>query len=227
MSRSLVTLVLAAVMSIGLEGGQSGSWQWTSAHGPPLSPAVHVLTVGDAVLLAWFSGTWRSLDDGETWQPASEPLQSRPGMAAADGQLYVETLNGVIRSSDVGDSFEPCGPLPADRTTSRAIENIVADRATVYVSIRGEGTFRSRDSCASWSAMPLPSIPWVATDGLFAGRSPLKTVTEPHHCTFGCSLFVRHKGRAAERVRWPIMVGPPAGTWARSRAPNVSAFALP
>jgi hypothetical protein len=84
--------------------------------------------IGDA--RTWLFGTqsnghWRTTDAGETWKKVSDVSMQHGGGAkyySADGVLYVSSAQGVLKSTNNGESFERIGLTQA------------------YLSIIGDGT---------------------------------------------------------------------------------------
>jgi photosystem II stability/assembly factor-like uncharacterized protein len=152
--RVLIALALGAVGT--LSSAQGGAISWESTGGPML-PVLRPIYIQQArfLLTDQLGQWWRSVDSGVTWQKQYEPSQPR-FLSANDRYVFGETIDGAIRSGDLGGSWEPCGPLPVNRTTRNMVTSIHADRDHVYAVVSGLGLFRSDDQCATWNQLKTP-----------------------------------------------------------------------
>jgi hypothetical protein len=81
------------------------------------------------------------------------PLAGHGGAAvlaisAEPGRLLVLTSNGLLKSSDAGDTFTPCDPmLPG----GSIFGGIAVDGGNVYVALSSYGVFKSTDGCATFA----------------------------------------------------------------------------
>ncbi|HEY3500646.1 MAG TPA: hypothetical protein VGK73_38400, partial [Polyangiaceae bacterium] len=113
-----------------------------------------VLFAGD--LQGW---TFRSTDDGKTWQTCAIPAELtaagglRPELGVApDGTVYriFDTVDGLelLRSVDAGVTFTHVGPAPENGV-------FVFTNDAMYVDVGGDG-YRSTDGGATWEPIEIP-----------------------------------------------------------------------
>lgn len=121
---------------------------------------------GKLVLAA--AGIWTSVDGGVNFLPRSQgpgaavtALATHPDLA---GVIYVATASGLMRSVDAGLSWHPAGPgLPA--TPLDAVAIAAHDPQIIYVAVRGDGLWQSKDGAKSWDfAMDRPLVDKVEVD---------------------------------------------------------------
>lgn len=134
---------------------QSVVIRWESTGGPRLPDVMQLITQRDRVLMVVHSGWWQSFDAGATWRLRS-PSATPKRLSANNRYLFGEAVDGVIRSSDLGDSWMPCGELPMSGPPRRVVTSIVADQDRVYAVVSGLAVFRSMDQCATWTQLTAP-----------------------------------------------------------------------
>jgi photosystem II stability/assembly factor-like uncharacterized protein len=105
----------------------------------------------------WFQGLFRSLDAGGTWLPSNDGLTTSEINALAVDSIdprtaYVGTTEGVFRSNDGGQSWNPTPSWPDQGPSDTfAIASDPTAAGRVYAGDSG-GIFRSDDSGATWQA---------------------------------------------------------------------------
>jgi photosystem II stability/assembly factor-like uncharacterized protein len=106
---------------------------------------------------------FRSLDAGTTWQPVLElpvgPLDLRGLTAhpAVAGTVYAVLADGLLASTDHGDTWAPAGPPLAGDPPDVLHSLTVAPSAPEVLYAVGSAAFRSDDGGASWRALgPAP-----------------------------------------------------------------------
>ena len=104
-------------------------------------------------------GTWRgnavylSLDNGGSWESANDGIAGIPvyGMTMSPqtaATIYLSTFsNGILRSTDRGETWAPRGLLADDIYTVAVNPQ---DGAILYAGTAGDGLYRSLDAGASW-----------------------------------------------------------------------------
>ncbi len=129
---------------------------------------VTALAFDQGKLLAAAAGIWASHDGGVTFLPRAEgpgadvtALASHPDL---DGVIYAITPGGLMRSPDAGISWHPAGTgLPA--TPLDAVAIAAHDPQTLYVAVRGDGLWQSKDGAKTWDfAMDRPLVDTVEVD---------------------------------------------------------------
>ena len=158
--RRLLVALGAAAFSAGGPPGLLRAFAGTAASRP--TGAVTALAfVQDKLVLA-AAAIWTSADGGVNFLPSSqEPgpevtaLATHPDLA---GVIYATTASGLMRSADAGLSWHDAGlGLPA--TPLDAVAIAAHDPQIVYVSVRGDGLWQSKDGAKSWDfAMDRPLI---------------------------------------------------------------------
>ena len=95
-----------------------------------------------------------SLDDGKSWADLSAPLvwQGSPNVAvSSDGNtIYASTDRGIYRRLGESNHWEPI-TLPSSSVTALAAHSTQPN--TIYVSIAGDGIYRSQDAGKTWRKM--------------------------------------------------------------------------
>ena len=134
--------------------------RWEPSGGPLLALQKQVIAHRGRLLLVGTGGQWwRSPDGGKSWKAFDEETP-RPWIVAANEKtLFGDAIQGVLSSSDMGNSWTPCGPVPVNRRTGNEVTSIAADERHVYVSIFRVGLFRSDDQCATWRQLETPWKP--------------------------------------------------------------------
>ena len=129
---------------------------------------VTALAFDQGKLLLAAAGIWTSTDGGANFLPRSEgpgaavaALATHPDLA---GVIYAATASGLMRSVDAGLSWQGAGPeLPA--TVLDAVAIAAHDPRIIYVAVRGDGLWQSKDGAKSWDfAMDRPLVDKVEVD---------------------------------------------------------------
>ena len=163
--RLLMGLGAAAFSSSG-PTGLMGAFAGTTALRPTGTITALAFDQGKLVLAA--AGIWTSMDGGANFLPRSQgpgtavaSLATHPDLA---GVIYAATGNGLVRSVDGGLSWWPAGPgLPASPVDAVAIA--AHDPTIIYVAVRGDGLWQSKDGAKSWDfAMDRPLVDKVEVD---------------------------------------------------------------
>ena len=164
--RSLLMGLGAAAFSSSGPPGLIGAFAGTTALRPTGTITALAFDQGKLVLAA--AGIWISTDGGVNFAPRSEgpgatvtALATHPDLA---GVIYAATGNGLVRSVDDGLSWWPAGPgLPASPVDAVAIA--AHDPTIIYVAVRGDGLWQSKDGAKSWDfAMDRPLVDKVEVD---------------------------------------------------------------
>lgn len=130
--------------------------------------AVTALAFDQGKLVLAAAGIWISADGGATFLPSSEgpgaavtALATHPDLA---GVIYAATASGLMRSVDAGLSWHAAGPgLPG--TPLDAVAIAAHDPQIIYVAVRGDGLWQSKDGAKSWDfAMDRPLVDKVEVD---------------------------------------------------------------
>ena len=121
---------------------------------------------GQLILAA--AGIWTSDDGGVSFSPKSQgpsapvaALATHPDVA---GMIYAATSDGLLRSLDAGQSWQGAGTgLP--NTPLDAVAIAAHDPQTVYIAVRGDGLWQSKDGAKSWDfAMDRPLVDKVEVE---------------------------------------------------------------
>ena len=141
----------------GASTAQQPAIRWEPARGPLVAQLKQVIAQRGRLLLVGTDGRqWQSPDGGRTWK-SPDDRTAQPWIVAANHlTLFGDAQNGVLRSSDMGDSWASCGAIPVNRKTGNQATSIAADENRVYVSIFRVGLFRSDDQCATWTQLETP-----------------------------------------------------------------------
>ena len=167
LSRRRLLMGLGAVaLSSGRPPGLLRAFAGTPTGRP--TGTVTALAFDQGKLLAAAAGIWISADGGVSFSPRSEG----PGAAVTalathpdkPGVIYATTSNGLLRSVDAGLSWNSAGPgLPASPMDAVAIA--AHDPQIIYVAVRGDGIWQSKDGAKSWDfAMDRPLVDKVEVD---------------------------------------------------------------
>jgi photosystem II stability/assembly factor-like uncharacterized protein len=134
--------------------------RWAPTEGPIVGTVRQIIVQQRRLLLLSEGGEhsfwWRSLDGGETWDKPSAPGPRPWIVGASDRFIFGDTRDGVVRSSDMGDSWTRCGTLPINRAMGDEVRSIAAYGNRVYVSVLRIGIFRSDDQCDTWTQLMTP-----------------------------------------------------------------------
>lgn len=114
----------------------------------------------DRSLVKADDGLFRSIDEGQTWEPLALPADLEPGKidrvatsAAAPSSLFAGGPGaGILRSDDRGETWQAISAgLPSQEVTAFAVHSFRPD--TLYAWIKGQGVFRTDDNGANWEKM--------------------------------------------------------------------------
>ena len=176
----------AAVLTVARSSDGGVTWRSVAASGLPLQGAPRALAVlrGGIYLLNTSAGTFRSADDGVTWQPLEGALSSGgvaeflapPGTArsaAAEPTVLAATGHGVYVSRDGGAVWEPLGTgLPFNSKIAGLLTHsaspgavfAVSDNASLRGAVQPPLISRSLDGGQRWAsaAAGLPDAPITA-----------------------------------------------------------------
>ncbi len=167
LSRRRLLWGLGAVsISFAALGRGSGAVAGTAAQKAPDGVTALAFDQGKLVLAA--GGIWNSQDGGVSFVPtATTPgagitaLATHPDLS---GVVYATTASGLLRSLDAGLSWQAAGPgLPS--TPMDAVAIAAHDPRIIYVAVRGDGLWQSKDGAKSWEfAMDRPLVDKVEVD---------------------------------------------------------------
>ena len=168
---------------------------------------------GDHLYAARFSGLYRSLDGGHTWQEALSSLERLEPLtitaAATDGEasIFAGTKGAVLRSTDRGSSWQIVGlASPPPNVTALALSPHYREDGLIAAATAEDGMFISTDRGANW-------LPWnfglfdlhiyaLAFSLNFAADRTIFAGTES-------GLFRSHNGgRAWRDVAFPLEAAP-------------------
>jgi photosystem II stability/assembly factor-like uncharacterized protein len=153
------TLAITAAVS---GAAQSPTIRWEDTGGPIFGQRDRVIVQGDRLLVGG-RGFYpsRSLDGGRTWSRVADRAGAWQVFSASAVDIYSDTFDGMLRTSDLGDTWDACGKLPSDRKTGRSVRSIEADGNRVYAVVQHVGVFRSSDRCQTWASItpPVPLPP--------------------------------------------------------------------
>jgi photosystem II stability/assembly factor-like uncharacterized protein len=157
--RTIAAAVMLGALAISVYA-QRVDIRWEPTGGPIVGKVRQIIVQQRRLLLlsggGEFSSWWRSHDAGETWDKPSA-RGPRPWIVGASERfIYGDTQDGLIRSSDLGDSWTRCGTLPINRTIGNDVRSIAAYGNRVYVSVLRIGIFRSDDQCDTWTQLVTP-----------------------------------------------------------------------
>jgi hypothetical protein len=157
--RTIAAAVMLGALAISVYA-QRVDIRWEPTGGPIVGKVRQIIVQQRRLLLlsegGEFSSWWRSHDAGETWDKPSA-RGPRPWIVGASERfIYGDTQDGIIRSSDLGDSWTRCGTLPINRTIGNDVRSIAANGNRVYVSVLRIGIFRSDDQCDTWTQLVTP-----------------------------------------------------------------------
>jgi len=182
---------IAVDASGGLYAATAGSGIFKSADGGATFSAVNNGIAPDEYGRLYFTAMWadpaqasvvfadqnmglvRSADGGASWQPAG-PLYGAPPVSLAfdrntPGSVYAATPNGVLASTDDGQTWSAPHPLPQSSDTP--LTAIVADpkvAGTLYGGALGSapfgGLWKSTDNAQTWTLVLPASVSVLAGD---------------------------------------------------------------
>ena len=156
----------AAALSLSGPPGLLRAFAGNSAGRPTGTVTALAFDQGKLVLAA--AGIWVSTDGGASFSPRSQgPGAVVTALAShrdLPGVLYATTSSGLMRSLDAGLSWSPAGSgLPA--TPLDAVAIAAHDPQAVYIAVRGDGLWQSKDGAKTWDfAMDRPLVDKVEVD---------------------------------------------------------------
>jgi photosystem II stability/assembly factor-like uncharacterized protein len=152
--RSLAALFVLSALIVPISA-QRAAIRWESTGGPVVGQQKQIIAHRGRLLLVGSGGQWwRSPDGGTNWE---RPEERTPWIVSAnDSNLFGDAIDGVLRSSDMADSWTRCGALPVNRRIGNEVTSIAADGNRVYVSVFRVGLFRSEDQCGTWRQLETP-----------------------------------------------------------------------
>lgn len=133
-----------------------------------ISGRVTALAFDQGKLVLAAGDLWASADGGASFAPLSEGLGAPVAAMAAHpdlpGVIYATTGGNLLRSDNAGISWRPVGRgLPA--TPLDAVAIAAHDPQTLYVAVRGDGLWQSKDGGKTWEfAMDRPLVDKVEVD---------------------------------------------------------------
>lgn len=122
------------------------------SHAPALLYAVR----RDPISLLPLPGIYRSMDGGKTWQVRLVDTERISALAVDPCRrdtLYAGSWAGrLYRSSDGGERWTPCAPLPLHDHAPATVEQLLVNPldGALYALPAGGGIFRSPDGGATW-----------------------------------------------------------------------------
>ena len=159
---------LALLVAIGMASpARAGTDQWTG--NGPFGGLVSVLAVDPRtpanLYAAGFSGVFKSVNGGASWQSASNGITDPSIDALAidpvtPTTLYAGSVDGgqLVKSIDGAASWTPVGP-----TLVVAVAVDPKTPATVYASQQQNGLSKSVDAGATWAPIGVASLPTFPT----------------------------------------------------------------
>ena len=138
--------------------GSEGWQRWGTGIGVP--GMFLTLLIAPESPSRWYAGTASGLylsdDAGLTWhlaQPGPGHAAATTLAVAADGSLYLGNDDGVLRSPDGGQHWEPRrSGLPADTVLALAPAAGDGFAGLIYAGLAGQGLYRSTDGGLHWEA---------------------------------------------------------------------------
>jgi len=135
-------------------------------------------------------GVFTSWDRGGTWSRWPNGEINRPGALAVDPSDARVVYTDGFRSTDAGQMWTRCGPLPDNRyAVVLAVDPF--ERTTLYAAANGGKVVISRDGCASWGDVTLdletrcsggPKAVWAIT--------PHPRLQNTVYAATSCGVFV-------------------------------------
>ena len=155
--RRLAGLCVLTALVTPINAQQRVPIRWVPTAGPLVAQQKQIVAHRGRLLLVGSPAEWRrSPDNGKTWETVEEQTVRPWILAASHGTLYGDTMDGILRSSDMGDSWTRCGAVPVNRRIGNETTSIAADESHVYVSVFRVGLFRSDDRCVTWMKLEAP-----------------------------------------------------------------------
>ena len=145
----------------------------------------------DTTFIANRTGVWRSRDRGDTWENTHienySPIIYSRGVRVAPndpntlyacvGMVYGEEKGGVMRSTDLGGTWERIDHGVAPRSVTMGVAINPGHPEQVYFCTRKGQVFGTHDGGATWKEHPLPESAIVAMADFEAGMMGLACVS--------------------------------------------------
>jgi ligand-binding sensor domain-containing protein len=139
-------------------GDHRQSVQWSRSNQGLPHPIAHTLAVfahaaGMTLWLGGVDGVFRSIDNGDTWQPARAGLTNFTVRSLAlleidrQLQLFAGTPDGIFRSLDQGQTWQ----LANADLTHTDVQVLLAQHQQLWAGMRDGGVFRTLDQGATWT----------------------------------------------------------------------------
>ena len=124
--------------------------KWTFKKGKKMQSTLYAGTIGQSV--------WRSTDNGDTWNRASNGLFPEADVRAIavspsnSDTVYAGTEKGIFRTNDAADSWHRL-PSPMDELEVWAIAIDPRSSDTVYAGTCPSALFKSTDGGDNWEQL--------------------------------------------------------------------------
>ena len=131
--RNLAAMFVLTALVTPIGAQQRAPIRWEPTGGPLVAQQKQIVAHRGRLLLVGTGGEWwRSPNGGKTWEPPEEQTPRPWIVAASQGTLFGDAIDGILRSSDMGDSWTRCGTVPVNRRTGNETTSIAADGSRVY-----------------------------------------------------------------------------------------------
>ncbi len=155
--------------------------QWQQGNAPPAGPVRNIFATSDGTIYAVIqTGIYRLTADATGWTRVNTSVPigtSFMPMAAHEGTLYIVAADEIFASDNRGETWRTLGPRPS----GDAVELVITDAEQassshvpikMYLALRDEGIFRSKDAGAHWH----PLNDGLTTEKISAMTAVEKTV---------------------------------------------------
>ena len=136
--------------------------QWTQTDGPQGGTVLDIFATPERILYAITpSGIYRLTPDTTAWTliNTSVPIDESPmHMAAHENTLYIVSTDGVLTSTDEGETWNTFCRRPKGHTvgfiiTDETHRHDSQTRLVMYLALQDKGVFRSTDAGAQWTLL--------------------------------------------------------------------------